>query len=234
VLESQSKKYQVYMMPGMAANPSIFEHIKLDSSRFETHWLSWQIPLKDESIQDYAKRMLSFIKHKNPILIGVSFGGVLVQEMAKLIEVERLIIVSSVKQSSEIPKHMQLARETGIYKYLPFGLLNYINEIEKLPVGNTIRKRLKLYKQYLSVNDKVYLDWAVKEMVCWYQPQPIKNIIHIHGDFDKVFPIKNIKNCIVVKDGTHIMILNRFRWFNEHLPELIEHGIIKEKNNVEN
>jgi len=234
VLESQSKKYQVYMMPGMAANPSIFEHIKLDSSRFETHWLSWQIPLKDESIQDYAKRMLSFIKHKNPILIGVSFGGVLVQEMTKLIEVERLIIVSSVKQSSEIPKHMQLARETGIYKYLPFGLLNYINEIEKLPVGNTIRKRLKLYKQYLSVNDKVYLDWAVKEMVCWYQPQPIKNIIHIHGDFDKVFPIKNIKNCIVVKDGTHIMILNRFRWFNEHLPELIEHGIIKEKNNVEN
>jgi len=234
VLESSLKKYQVNMMPGMAANPSIFEHIKLDSSRFETHWLSWQIPIEGESIKNYAHRMLTHIKHEKPILIGVSFGGVLVQEIAKLIEVERLIIISSVKQSSEIPKHMKLARETGIYKYLPFGLLNYINEIEKLPVGNTIRKRLKLYKQYLSVNDKVYLDWAVKEMVCWNQTEPMRNIIHIHGDFDKVFPIKNIKRCIVVKDGTHIMILNRFRWFNEHLPELIEHGIIKEKNNVEN
>jgi esterase/lipase len=222
------------MMPGMAANPSIFEHIKLDNSRFDTHWLSWQIPIEGESIQDYAQRMLSHIKHEKPILIGVSFGGVLVQEIAKLIEVERLIIISSVKQSLEIPKHMKLARETGIYKYLPFGLLNYINEIEKLPVGNIIRKRLKLYKQYLSVNDKVYLDWAVKEMVCWNQNEPMENVIHVHGDMDKVFPIKNIKQCIVVKDGTHIMILNRFRWFNEHLPELIEHGIIKEKNNVEN
>ncbi|NBC57868.1 MAG: alpha/beta hydrolase [Bacteroidetes bacterium] len=221
-------------MPGMAANPSIFEHIKLDNSRFDTHWLSWQIPIEGESIQDYAQRMLSHIKHEKPILIGVSFGGVLVQEIAKLIEVERLIIISSVKQSLEIPKHMKLARETGIYKYLPFGLLNYINEIEKLPVGNIIRKRLKLYKQYLSVNDKVYLDWAVKEMVCWNQNEPMENVIHVHGDMDKVFPIKNIKQCIVVKDGTHIMILNRFRWFNEHLPELIEHGIIKEKNNVEN
>ncbi len=211
----------------MAANPSIFEHIKFDSLRYDIHWLSWQIPLSNESIQDYAKRMLAHIKHKNPVLIGVSFGGVLVQEIAKLIEVERLIIISSVKQSSEIPKHMQLARETGIYKYLPFGLLNYINEIEKLPVGNIIRKRLKLYKQYLSVNDKVYLDWAVKEMVCWNQADPIKDIIHVHGDNDKVFPIKNIKNCNVVKGGTHIMILNRFRWFNENLPELIQQGYLK-------
>ncbi|MGX1023913.1 alpha/beta hydrolase [Psychroflexus sp. MBR-150] len=229
MIKSSSNKYQVYLMPGMAANPSIFEYIKLDATRFEIHWLSWQVPIKDESIQDYAKRMLTHIKHKNPVLIGVSFGGVLVQEMAKLIEVKRLIIVSSVKQTSEIPKSMQFARETGIYKYLPFGLLNYISEIEKLPVGNTIRKRLKLYQQYMSVNDKVYLDWAVKEMVCWNQPKPMENIIHVHGNHDKVFPIKNIKDCIVVNEGTHIMILNRFRWFNEHLPELIQHGFLKEK-----
>lgn len=212
------------MMPGMAANPSIFEHIKLNSSHFEIHWLHWQIPIKDESIQDYAKRMLTNIKHEKPILIGVSFGGVLVQELAKIIDVERLIIISSVKQSSEIPKPMKLARETGIYKYLPFGLLNYIKEIEKLPIGNAIRKRLELYKQYFSVNDKVYLDWAVKQMVCWNQTSPMENIIHVHGDQDMVFPIRNIEDCIVVKGGTHIMILNRFKWFNENLPQLIQQG----------
>ena len=215
------------MMPGMAANPTIFENIKLDDSLFEIHWLSWKIPLKDESLQDYAKRMCEDVKHENSTIIGVSFGGVLVQEMAKLIAVKRLIIVSSVKQTSEIPKHMQLARETGVYKFLPFRLLNYIEQIEKLPVGNVIRKRLKLYKQYLSVNDKVYLDWAIKQMVCWEQAKPIKDIIHIHGDQDKVFPIKNIDQCIIVPDGTHLMVLNRFRWFNENLPKLIKHGLLK-------
>ena len=217
------------MMPGMAANPTVFEYIKLDESCFEIHWLTWKIPLKHESIQDYAKRMCTEIKHENPTIIGVSFGGVLVQEIAKLISVKRLIIVSSVKQTSEIPTHMRLAKETGVYKYFPFGLLNYIEQIEKLPVGNTIRLRLKLYKQYLSVNDKVYLDWAVKQMVCWEQASPIKDIIHIHGDEDKVFPIKNIKKCIVVSKGTHLMILNRFRWFNENLPDLIKNGKLKQQ-----
>lgn len=209
------------MMPGMAANPSIFERIELDSSTFNVHWLKWQLPEKEESISHYAQRMLKFINHRKPVLIGVSFGGILVQEIAKLISYEKLIIISSVKQSSEIPKHMQLARETGVYKYLPFGFLNYITQIEKLPLGHKIRKRLKLYKQYLSMSDKVYLDWAVKEMVCWNQTGPMPGIIHIHGDKDMVFPEKNIKDYINLAGGTHIMILNRFRWFNENLPKLI-------------
>lgn len=226
-MEERTKKYQVYMMPGMAANPSIFEKIKLDPELFEIHWLSWQLPLKNESLQAYAKRMLKCIHHKNPVLIGVSFGGVLVQEMAKFISYEKLIIISSVKQSSEIPKHMQLARETGVYKFLPLGLLNYISEIEKLPVGNLIRKRLKLYRQYLSVSNSVYLDWAVKHMVCWTQREPIPDIIHIHGDKDKVFPAKNIEEYINVAGGTHIMVLNRFRWFNENLPKLIKLKSVK-------
>jgi hypothetical protein len=217
------------MMPGMAANPSIFENISLDENNFQIHWMSWVIPEKDESIQEYAKRMIEQIHHDNPVLIGVSFGGVLVQEISKLIAYKKLIIISSVKQSSEIPPHMQFARETGVYKFLPFGLLNYITEIEKLPVGNLIRKRLKLYKQYLSVNDKVYLDWAVKQMVCWQQDKPIEGIIHIHGDKDKVFPVKHINEYINVEGGTHIMILNRFKWFNENLPGLIEHQLIQNK-----
>jgi len=208
-------------MPGMAANPTIFEHIKLDPKYFEIHWLSWQLPKKNEDLQSYARMMLKYIKHDNPVLIGVSFGGVLIQEIAKFINYEKLIIISSVKQRSEIPVHMKFARETGVYKYLPFGLLNYINEIEKLPLGNFFRKRVKLYKQYLSVSDKTYLDWAVREMVCWEQEEPIKEIIHIHGDKDKVFPVKNIKDYINLAEGTHIMILNRFKWFNENLPKLI-------------
>jgi hypothetical protein len=58
-------------------------------------------------------------------------------------------------------------------------------------------------------------------MVSWSQDEAIPNIIHIHGDRDPVFPIKNISNCITLKGGTHIMIINKYKWFNENLPKLI-------------
>lgn len=212
----------------MAANPSIFERINLPVDQFKINWLSWKIPQKNESLSAYARRMVEGIDKNEPIvLIGVSFGGVLVQEMSRFVRVKRLIIISSVKTRHEIPKRMKIARDTGVYKVLPTGLLDYITHIEKLPVGDLIRKRLKLYQQYLSINDKEYLDWAIKEMLCWEQDIPLSDIIHIHGDEDAVFPIKNISECISIKGGTHIMVLNKFRWFNKNLPELITTGKLK-------
>ena len=228
-MKEGDERTQVYLMPGMAAGPSIFERILLPKERFEVHLLEWEIPNKDESLQSYAKRMLRHIAHKNPVLIGVSFGGVIVQEMAKFIDLERLIIISSVKCSEELPPRMKFASKTGLFKLIPTGLADYVDYFEKIAVGDFLKKRAKLYKQYISITDKQYLNWAIKNMVNWQCEKPDEKVIHIHGDKDEVFPIKNIRNAIVVKGGTHIMIINRFRWFNENLPELIKTGKLKKK-----
>jgi len=73
----------------------------------------------------------------------------------------------------------------------------------------------------MSFNDKKYLDWAIEKIVTWDQEEPISGAIYIHGDKDMVFTHSCQGNCIVLKGGTHIMIINRFKWFNEHLPRLI-------------
>lgn len=211
----------VYLMPGMAASPKIFEYIKLPENQFQVHYLEWFLPLKNETISNYALRMTLNVKHENVVLLGVSFGGVLVQEMCKHIKVRKLIIVSSVKLTKELPVKMLLAKTTMAYKLLPTQLVGNIELFAKYAFGTNVTKRLELYKKYLSVNDSRYLDWAIKEMVCWQQDIYDENIIHIHGDNDAVFPIKNITNCITMKGGTHIMIINKYKWFNENLPIII-------------
>jgi pimeloyl-ACP methyl ester carboxylesterase len=211
----------VYLMPGMAASPKIFEHIKLPENQFKIHLLEWIIPIDNESLSDYALRLSKHIKHINSILLGVSFGGVLVQEISKHIKVRKLIIVSSVKSMNELPKKMLLAKATKAYIFIPTQLASKIEIFEKYAIGENIIKRVELYKKYLSVNDSKYLSWAIKEMVCWEQKEVIPDITHIHGDKDPVFPIKYIKNCIVVKNGSHIAIINKYKWFNENLPKLL-------------
>ena len=83
-------KVHVYFMPGMAASPLIFERIKLDETIFETHLLDWFMPEKTQSLHDYAKQMALKVKHENAVLIGVSFGGILVQEMAQFLKLRKL------------------------------------------------------------------------------------------------------------------------------------------------
>ncbi|WP_062059494.1 alpha/beta hydrolase [Aquimarina longa] len=211
----------VYFVPGMAADVSIFEFIDLPKDQFKCYTLPWKIPDKNEPIEEYAKRMCEGVEHENCVLIGVSFGGLIVQEMCKHLKVKKLIIVSSVKTRHEFPKRIKLARKTKAYKLLPTSIVSKIEDWEKLAFGDFAKKRAVLYQKYLSMNDKRYLDWAIETLVCWDQEIPPKGVIHIHGNKDIVFPISNIDQCITVNKGTHVMILNRAKWFNKNLPEII-------------
>ena len=208
-------------MPGLAASSAIFERISLPSTEFEMVLLEWEIPLDNETLANYAKRIAGKIKHKNPVLIGVSFGGILVQEMSKWIEARKVIIISSVKSNAEFPRRMKIAKTFKAYKLIPMNLLLNVESLAKFSFGDKITQRLKLYEKFLSVRDKRYLDWAIEQVILWDRTVIDEKVIHIHGDADEVFPIKYIKKCIVVKGGTHIMILNKFRWLNENLPKII-------------
>lgn len=211
----------VYFMPGMAASPLIFEKIKLDNSLFEVFYLEWEIPKNKETLADYAKRMTLHIKEENPVLIGVSFGGILVQEMAKHIAFRKLIVISSVKTNLELPKRIKFAKNTHVYQLIPIRLLLNFGKLAQFAFGKKMKHRMRLYEKFLSVRDVYYLKWAVKNVVLWNCSVADERVIHIHGNKDEMFPIANIKKCIVLEGGTHVMIFTKYRWFNVHLPAII-------------
>ena len=203
------KKIHCYFVPGLAASKEIFKNIRLPEGQFEIHILDWLIPEKGESLSAYAKRMCEGVEHENPVLLGVSFGGVVAQEMSVFLKLKQLIIVSSVKTKNELPRGLKTIRKTGIYKLVPTGWALSAKDLTKFAIGPRSKKRLRLYQEYLWMRDKVYLDWAIKQMICWDRETAVADVIHIHGDADFVFPIKNIEATHIIPNGTHVMILNK-------------------------
>jgi alpha/beta superfamily hydrolase len=209
-------------MPGLAASPTIFERIQLPNDLFEMHLLEWEIPLEQESLQAYAKRMAQKVTHENVVLVGVSFGGILVQEMKAFLQPKKVIIISSVKANTEFPRRFKIAKTTKAYKLIPTQLFENIELLMKFSFGSSIiKQRLVLYEKFLAVRNKHYLDWSIEQIINWERKDIDPEIIHIHGDADEVFPPKYIKEFIPVKGGTHIMILSKYKWLNENLPKII-------------
>jgi len=204
-----TEKIQVYLVPGLAAGKEIFRNIHLPKDTFETHVIEWLLPEKREPIQVYAKRMAALVKHNNAVLIGVSFGGVVVQEMSLHLNLKSLIIISSVKCRHELPRRLKFVSKTGLYRLMPTGLILSTDDLTKFAVGPRSKKRLSLYNDYLHVRDKTYLNWSIRNMVCWKRTQPVNDVVHIHGNADMVFPFKYIEDCMVVEGGSHVMLLNK-------------------------
>ena len=217
-----TSKNHIYFVPGLAASSNIFEYLEFPEDQFEIHFLDWLIPVsRSENIADYAQRMCTKIPHKDPILIGVSFGGVMVQEMSKIIPTKKTIIISSVKSKKELPKRLKVAKITKAYKLFPSKIVANIEEIAKYAFGETIKKRVELYRKYLSMRDENYLPWAIHNILNWQQEDPLPDITHIHGDQDGIFPIKHVENCKIIEGGTHVMILNKAKEISKLLLEVI-------------
>ena len=140
------------MMPGMAANSKIFDFISLPEN-FNIHYLEWEMPISNESIQEYSSRISKKIKGKNIVLIGVSFGGIVVQEISKFIKTHKIIIISSIKTKNELPLMMQLGRKTKAYKFFNVKWIDDFESLALFVFGPIIKNRIELYRKYLSVRD---------------------------------------------------------------------------------
>ncbi|AUC84505.1 alpha/beta hydrolase [Polaribacter sp. ALD11] len=216
------KKIPIYFMPGLAAGPEIFENLELDLEKYTLHYLKWIKPLAlEEDIDNYACRLSDEIKEKNPVLVGVSFGGILAQELAKFVHPKKVIIISSVKNQNELPKRFKFAKFTKVYKFFPTKVIENFEDYTVYFLGKSLTKKANLYKKYLSVRGKKYLKWSIYNVIKWEQLRPIENIVHIHGTKDTVFPIKNIKNAIEIKGGTHVMILTKAKKISKIIDEVL-------------
>ncbi len=208
-------KTHIYFMPGLGVGPEIFKKLTL-SPEFELHYLEWKKPLyQEETLVNYAMRMAADVTHENPVLIGVSFGGILVQEMSKFIDTNKLIIISSVKSKNEFPKRFKFANTSKIYKLFPTSIITNFDDYSKFFIGKYLRKKAENYKRYLTVRDKTYIEWSIHNVLNWKQEIPTKNILHIHGTKDNVFPIKYIHNCEEIVDGDHAMIILKAKQISE-------------------
>ncbi|RXP53223.1 alpha/beta hydrolase [Lutibacter sp. HS1-25] len=217
----ETTKIHIYFVPGLAASSKIFEYLRLPEAKFELHFIEWLMPLSEnEPLEAYAKRMAALVLENNPVLVGVSFGGIMVQEMSKHLKPQKTIIISSIKSNKELAISLKIIKQTKAYKLFPAKAISTIEDFSMLAFGEFVKKRMALYQKYLSVRDKTYLTWAIANVLNWKQTEPLKDCIHIHGTNDHIFPIKYIDNCIEVKNGTHIMIINKAKTIGKILSDL--------------
>ena len=115
----------IYLISGLGADASVFQ--RLDFGNHEIKFIEWLEPNQDESLQTYASRLAAQINTGLPILIGVSFGGMIAVEIAKIIDCQKVILISSAKNKREIPLLYRFFGLLDIHRLIPVRLLKHAN-----------------------------------------------------------------------------------------------------------
>ncbi len=214
----------VYFISGLGANQKAFQYLTLPEG-FESYFIDWKQPLEKESLQAYSKRMSEEIDHSKPfILVGLSFGGIVAQEMNRFVKPEKTILISSIKSRDEMPRLFKFLSKTSAYKMIPASFFTNDRVLSYSFFRSLYynKKKAPDFHDFFTHRDSHYLRWSVHQIVNWKPQFKVKNLYHIHGNQDVVFPHKKLKGKVkIIPKGSHIMVMQRAKAVNEALNEML-------------
>lgn len=210
----------IYVISGLGADERVFFKTNFGNNNV-TH-IKWLIPYKKETIQDYALRLSAVITTEKPVLIGLSLGGMIAAEIAKHIAVEKIILISSAKTKAELPWLYKTVGKIGFHKLIPAYFFKTANVFTNWAFSNRTKEDKNMLASIMKDTDLVFLKWSINAIANWQNETIHPNTAHIHGTADRILPYRNIKNCITIKAGPHLMVVSKAEEVNAALIKLLD------------
>jgi pimeloyl-ACP methyl ester carboxylesterase len=214
---------KIFLIPGLGADTKIYNNIDLQDH--DVVCVNWIIPHKTDTLSTYAHKLIYQYDILNKsIIIGNSLGGMIAVEIAKLIEVDKCILISSIKTAYEAPAYFKALRVFPFYRAIPGKVFTsaFMESLIKPFFGHMNADDAWLFKDMLRKSNPVFLKWAMKAILKWDNKVIPKNVFQITGDKDSVFNYRKIKNAQIVKGGTHVMIFERAKDVTKWLKKILE------------
>ena len=211
----------IYAIPGMGVDGRIFRELRLDRP---IEILEWMAPCGErESLQAYARRLAEPLPDHPFLMMGLSFGGVICQEIARIKPVKGVVLLSSIRDQSGLPWYMELMQKIPYYQ-----LSRGDWRIKSMPYWGPIfglkdKAEIAFLQDLFSDFSVLYRMWAIKSLVHWQKPAEIEDLplFHIHGSKDEIFAARLQTPDVLIKGGTHSMVFQRA----EEVSRAIQAGI---------
>lgn len=221
----KNPKKTVYLFSGLGADSSAFVNLKLPG--YHKVYITWIPALPKESLSHYAGRIKSQITVENPYIIGLSFGGMVAVEVAKQIEINKMVLISSARTKDELNRVQSFFMRLGLYRIVPGALIKHANVFMTTYFGAKTPMDKKALKKLLEGTDITYFRWALNSIARWDNKEVPVKTIQIHGTADRIIRHRLVDPNYSIKGGGHLMVFNKadtiskiiMHYFQEQQPE---------------
>jgi len=204
---TKQRMKSVYFISGLGADKRAFSFFNL--SFCNPVFIDWIVPETSETMATYANRLRAIILEKAPIVVGLSFGGMLVTEMAKADGSIKAILISSNKKASEFPFWLRVGKYFPVYKWVPDFLYTFCSLITLCFLGAKGKEEREVLRKVLADTDIHFTKWAIEAIMNWDSKIVPSNITNIHGTADKLLPHRFLKANYTIVDGEHLMVMDK-------------------------
>lgn len=213
----------VYAIPGLGVDERLFSKLQLQHA--ELRVLQWPEPQAKLSLPEYARLFLPQLDTAKPFaLLGVSFGGMCVTELAAELQPVKTILISSAKTGRELPALIRLARFVPLHRLLSAAQFVNLAVLFRRRFGVQAGEETKLFRAMLEKRSRNFFRYTIRAIATWERTTVPGNLVHFHGDNDRLLPFSKIKNPIRISGGNHFMVMHRAQELSEAIDALLPAG----------
>ncbi|QDT05087.1 Alpha/beta hydrolase family protein [Rubripirellula lacrimiformis] len=211
------------LLSGLAADGRILTPQKV---RFRwLHCPAWLPPDRDESIDEYAKRLADTLDAGPCIIGGASFGGIVALHLARHVDAQAVILIGSIKSPSQLPVYARCARPFRfLIPFIPIRFLQWLTR----PMTAKRFKRFAPFAYGLACqfrdSDPRIFRWSLSRILDW-SSDPVVScpIYHLHGDRDWTLPLRYTDPDRIVAGGGHVISLTHPADVNDFIRHVLYH-----------
>jgi pimeloyl-ACP methyl ester carboxylesterase len=206
-----------YLLSGLGADERLFKYV--DLTGFDVTNIHWPTPDRSDTMETYAQKLAPQITAEDPVLIGVSFGGMMAVELSKVVKAKKVILISSAACAGEVPALYKFAGKLRVHRLLTGAILKRSHRIMNWVMGAGDPIRRELLANMLRDTDARFLYWAIDKVVTWKNEIVPANVFRIHGTNDRVLPLRTAQ--YVIDKGGHIIVANRAKEVSAAIKEIV-------------
>lgn len=222
------------VLPGLGADGTLFAQQRKAFGDEAIVVPEWVEPYDDEPLHLYAKRFAERLGPTLPskyALGGVSFGGMVAQELLRFLDPKPAVtlLISSARSTDAVPTWAQL---TGKFAGLaPESAMTVFQQVASMPfakLNGGDDEAVSIFAGMAKRHDPALFRWSIGQVAEWQgPPSPEKlgpdapPIYAIHGEKDPVLRCEPKRADRVVPDGKHLIMLTHAKSVNRWIFERV-------------
>jgi pimeloyl-ACP methyl ester carboxylesterase len=214
---------RLVLFTGIGIGPELYAPQRALPARVITP--GWVDPVDHESLAEYARRMARVIEPDRPgdrlYLGGVSFGGMIALEAARVLRPSGVFLIGSCFSHRQLSPPVRMVGR--LVPALPPTVIASSLRLAPLMfrlVGRPNRAQRQILLDVVRHPNIRQIRWGGRAILNWeFADVPDFPVHSIHGDRDHIVPLSSVRPDVVVRGAGHIVNLTHPHVVNRFLAE---------------
>ena len=195
-----------FFISGLGADEKAFS--KLGDFGTNKIFIEWLRNHDNESLHSYCQRLIDqYNIQQGDLLVGLSFGGLIAQQIAEIVGIDKVILISSFRTKDDLKMVFNKALAYRLHKLIPNAKSDLVANLVANFLNSGTSSSRSIIQEMVKSTDMILMNWSIEKI---YQQDhelaPGIAKINLIGTKDRIVKRWHSESTHLIEGGSHFMV----------------------------